>query len=69
MYCWFDGAIPSFWWYVILYRSSHTPVTDYPSCTSTLAKWNIPMLKTKADVVDLKESVFIKPYFKKKSNT
>ena len=33
----------------------------HPSCPIILAKWNIPKLKTKAEDVKLKESVFTKP--------
>ena len=40
-------------------------LTD-PSCLSILRKWNIPNLKTKAEAVKLKESVFTKSNYKKK---
>ena len=39
----------------------------HPSCISILAKWNIAKLKIKAEAVKLKESVFTKPYYKKKA--
>ena len=39
----------------------------HPSCTSILAKSNIPKLKTKAEGVKLKEPVFTKPNCKKKA--
>ena len=39
----------------------------HPTCTSILAKWNITKLKTKAEAVKLKESIFTKPYYKKKA--
>ena len=37
----------------------------HPSCPIILTKWNIPKLKTKAEGVKLKESVFTKPNHKK----
>ena len=39
----------------------------HPSCTSTLAKWNVPKVKAKAEATKLMDSTFTKPRYKSKA--